>query len=91
MSHVDRIRWQCRIRPHEPALALPGPDPRIVTYDRLEAALNNAGRRMRELDVFNATLATLETAAHLDLLAARTRISRTEEDGEVRYAGLPAT
>jgi len=48
-------------------------------------------RRMRELDVFNATLATLETAAHLDLLAARTRIGRTEEDGEVRYAGLPAS
>ncbi|HSE55793.1 MAG TPA: MBL fold metallo-hydrolase [Nocardioidaceae bacterium] len=48
-------------------------------------------RRMRELDVFNATLATLETAAHLDLLAARTRIGRTEVDGEVRYAGLPAS
>ncbi|MGH3363561.1 MAG: MBL fold metallo-hydrolase [Nocardioidaceae bacterium] len=46
-------------------------------------------RTMRELDVFNATLATLETAAHLDLLAARTRIGRTEVDGEVRYAGLP--
>jgi len=48
-------------------------------------------RRMRDLDVFNATLATLETAAHLDLLAARTRIGRTEVDGEVRYAGLPVT
>lgn len=48
-------------------------------------------RTMRELDVFNATLATLETAAHLDLLAARTRIGRAEVDGEVRYAGLPAS
>jgi len=48
-------------------------------------------RRMRELDIFNATLATLETAAHLDLLATRIRIGRTEVDGEVRYAGLPGT
>ena len=51
MSYVDRIRWQCRIRPREPALALPGADRRIVTYDELDAALNNAGRRLRELAI----------------------------------------
>lgn len=48
-------------------------------------------RRMRDLDVFNATLATLETAAHLDLLAARTRVVRSEVDGAFRYQGLSST
>ena len=51
MSYVDRIRWQCRIRPREPALALPGPEQRVVTYGELDAALNNAGRRLRQLNV----------------------------------------
>ena len=46
-------------------------------------------RRMRDLDVFNATLATLETAAHLDLLAAQSRIVRAEVDGAFHYTGLP--
>jgi glyoxylase-like metal-dependent hydrolase (beta-lactamase superfamily II) len=48
-------------------------------------------RRMRDLDVFNAGLATLETAAHLDLLAAQTRILRSEVDGAFRYRGLPSS
>jgi glyoxylase-like metal-dependent hydrolase (beta-lactamase superfamily II) len=47
-------------------------------------------RRMGDLDFFNATLATLETETHLDLLAAQQRIVRTEADGAVRYARLPA-
>lgn len=47
-------------------------------------------RHMRDLDFFNATLATLETAAHLDLLVARGRIDRVEDDGAVRYTRLPA-
>ena len=51
MSYVDRIRWQCRIRAGEPALALPGPDQRIVTYGELGAAWNNAGRRLREFKI----------------------------------------
>jgi acyl-coenzyme A synthetase/AMP-(fatty) acid ligase len=51
MSYVDRIRWQCRIRPREPALALPGPDQCIVTYSELDAVLNNAGRKLRELAI----------------------------------------
>jgi glyoxylase-like metal-dependent hydrolase (beta-lactamase superfamily II) len=48
-------------------------------------------RNMRDLDVFNAALATMETAAHLDLLAARTRVVRTEVDGAWRYRGLPSS
>lgn len=40
-------------------------------------------RRLDELDPFNAMLATFETAAHLDLLAAQGRLTR-EDDGEVR-------
>src|SRR5690349_13913552 len=51
MTYVDRIRWQCRIRAGEPALALPGPDQRIVTYGELGAAWNNAGRRLREFKI----------------------------------------
>jgi acyl-coenzyme A synthetase/AMP-(fatty) acid ligase len=59
MSYVDRIRWQCRIRPREPALALPGADQRIVTYDELDVALNNAGRRLRELAIVRGAVYAL--------------------------------
>jgi glyoxylase-like metal-dependent hydrolase (beta-lactamase superfamily II) len=47
-------------------------------------------RRLDDLDVFNATLATLETAHHLDLLAAQTRVVRGQADGATRYTGLPS-
>jgi hypothetical protein len=43
-------------------------------------------RRIPDLDVFNAALATLETAAHLDLLAAQGRVRRTDDAGTTRYA-----
>ena len=46
-------------------------------------------RKLRDLDVFNAALATMETAAHLDLLAARDRIGRSDADGAFHYAPLP--
>jgi glyoxylase-like metal-dependent hydrolase (beta-lactamase superfamily II) len=38
-------------------------------------------RTMAELDLFNSALATLETLAHLELLAARGDVTRTEADG----------
>ncbi|HSE09381.1 MAG TPA: MBL fold metallo-hydrolase [Nocardioidaceae bacterium] len=44
-------------------------------------------RHLRDLDFFNATLATLEASTHLDLLAAQGRIVRSEADDIVRYAG----
>jgi glyoxylase-like metal-dependent hydrolase (beta-lactamase superfamily II) len=44
-------------------------------------------RALRELDPVNQALATLETAAHLDVLAERGHIRRQEDvDGLVRYA-----
>ena len=46
-------------------------------------------RKLRDLDVFNASLATMETGAHLDLLAARGRVLRSEADGVFHYAPLP--
>jgi glyoxylase-like metal-dependent hydrolase (beta-lactamase superfamily II) len=46
-------------------------------------------RRLGDLDVFNASLATLETGAHLDLLAAQARVVRTDDDGVLRYARPP--
>jgi glyoxylase-like metal-dependent hydrolase (beta-lactamase superfamily II) len=45
-------------------------------------------RRMRDLDTFNAALATLETCAHLELLAAQGRIRRHEVDGVVHYGSI---
>jgi glyoxylase-like metal-dependent hydrolase (beta-lactamase superfamily II) len=45
-------------------------------------------RRLRDLDVFNAALATLETAAHLELLAAQGRVGRAEVDGAPRFRGM---
>ena len=46
-------------------------------------------KRLDDLDVFNAALATMETHAHLQLLAARRELTRTETDGVDVYA-LPA-
>lgn len=43
-------------------------------------------RRLSELDVFNEAMATLETRAHLELLVARGRLTRSESDGVVSYA-----
>jgi glyoxylase-like metal-dependent hydrolase (beta-lactamase superfamily II) len=43
-------------------------------------------RRLGDLDVFNAALATLETRAHLELLVARGALERQVEDGVVSYA-----
>lgn len=41
--------------------------------------------RLRELDLFNAMLATLETAAHLQVLVERGRVTATEQDGVIHY------
>ena len=46
-------------------------------------------RTMAELDFFNAALASLETMAHLELLAARGDLVRTEVDGRVEYVAPP--
>ncbi len=43
-------------------------------------------RRLDELDPFNAMLATLETAAHLDLLVERGAANRDERDGVCHYS-----
>jgi len=47
-------------------------------------------RRFRELDVFNQVLASLETRAHLELLAAQGRVNRRNDtDGTIRYSPTP--
>jgi glyoxylase-like metal-dependent hydrolase (beta-lactamase superfamily II) len=46
-------------------------------------------KRVADLDVFNATLATLETLAHLELLAAQGQVQRHEDDGQVSYTPAP--
>jgi glyoxylase-like metal-dependent hydrolase (beta-lactamase superfamily II) len=45
-------------------------------------------RKLGELDAFNQTLAVLETAAHLDLLAYQGKMTTTDVDG-VRHYSLP--
>ncbi|GAA1968235.1 MBL fold metallo-hydrolase [Amycolatopsis minnesotensis] len=45
-------------------------------------------RQLSEMDVFNRMLATLETAAHLDLLVAQGKLSATRTGG-VRHYSLP--
>ncbi len=42
-------------------------------------------RRASDLNPFDAVLAAFETLAHLELLAARGQLSRTEDDGTVRF------
>ncbi|MEU4380776.1 MBL fold metallo-hydrolase [Micromonospora echinofusca] len=43
-------------------------------------------RRLGDLDVFNAMLAVTETAAHLELLVAQGRLTRSDAGGVRRYA-----
>jgi glyoxylase-like metal-dependent hydrolase (beta-lactamase superfamily II) len=43
-------------------------------------------RHLDELDVFNSALASMETMAHLELLAARGSITSTDDDGVNLYA-----
>ena len=45
-------------------------------------------RALRDLDVFNSVLATLETFTHLELLAAQGRIGRGESSGTVTFRAL---
>ncbi len=62
-----------------------------TSYDvAVELPWTRHERRMPDLDVFNAALATMETAAHLDLLVAQGRLQREEEAGVRRYRGMPS-
>lgn len=80
------------LRHHEDRLALC----RQAVEAGLETAYAVAGvlpwtrhrRSLRDLDTFNAALASLETATHLDLLAARGEVARTQVDGTRRYASM---
>ncbi|MGH3330083.1 MAG: MBL fold metallo-hydrolase [Nocardioidaceae bacterium] len=56
----------------------------------LELPWTRHARRMRDLDFFNAALATLETLAHLELLAAQGRVARQTVDGTARFRSMPA-
>ena len=47
------------------------------------------GRHLGELDVFNSALASMETMAHLELLAARGSITSTDDGGVNVYAPAP--
>ena len=60
---------------------------RDTAYDvAVDLPWTRHARRMDDLDVFNAALASMETMAHLDLLAARGQITRTQVDGVNRYS-----
>jgi glyoxylase-like metal-dependent hydrolase (beta-lactamase superfamily II) len=45
-------------------------------------------RRLVDLDVFNTALASMETLAHLELLAAQGRVTRSETDGVLVFGPL---
>ena len=60
---------------------------RETAYDvAVDLPWTRHARRMDDLDVFNAALASMETMAHLDLLAARGEITRSRSDGVNVYA-----
>ncbi|WP_109507844.1 MBL fold metallo-hydrolase [Nocardioides speluncae] len=61
-----------------------------TAYDvALELPWTRHERRMRDLDLFNAALATLETRAHLELLVARGELTRTPDQGGFVYQRPP--
>ena len=55
MTVVDRVRWQCRLYPDEPALALPDAH-EVVTYGRLDYYLNNACRTLTAMGIVPGTV-----------------------------------
>jgi glyoxylase-like metal-dependent hydrolase (beta-lactamase superfamily II) len=67
---LDRVTAGSRTA-YEAALALPW---------------TRRGRRFADLDPFNQMLATMETAVHLDLLAAQGRVTRTVTEELITYA-----
>lgn len=53
-----------------------------TAYDvAVELPWTRRHRALRDLDLFNSALATLETLAHLELLASRGDLERAEDDG----------
>ncbi|CAN5611106.1 MBL fold metallo-hydrolase [soil metagenome] len=59
---------------------------RHTAYDvAVDLPWTRHARRMDDLDVFNAALASMETMAHLDLLAARGEITRSQDGGVNEY------
>jgi glyoxylase-like metal-dependent hydrolase (beta-lactamase superfamily II) len=46
-------------------------------------------KRMDELDFFNGALASMETMAHLELLAAQGKITKRDDDGVNVYGSMP--
>src|SRR4030095_5692234 len=56
MILVDKIRWQCRMMPGEPAVVPPAPHNGIVTYGRLEHYLNNACANLNAMGVVPGTV-----------------------------------
>ena len=60
---------------------------RTTAYDVAgELPWTRHAKRLDDLDVFNAALATMETHAHLQLLAARGELTCTDTDGVDVYA-----
>src|SRR5258705_12125725 len=55
MSFIDRIRWQCRLRPESPALLLPG-TAGTLSYGRLARHLNSVCRRLNEIGIVSGTV-----------------------------------
>lgn len=62
---------------------------RETAYDvATELPWTRHARRLADLDVFNTALASMETMAHLELLAAQGRVLRSEIDGVLVYGRL---
>ena len=51
MTFVDRIRWQCRMRPEKPALSLPGSSRATVSYGQLSHHLDSVRRKLSEVAI----------------------------------------
>ena len=85
-----RARRRAGRAPRRAARALPRLGARRAGRRRTTSRATCPGpgtqRRLDDLDVFNAALASMETMAHLELLAARGPITRTDDDGVNVYA-----
>ncbi len=56
MTFIDKIRWQCRMRPENPALSLPGASRGTVSYGRINYHLDSVSRKLSEIAIVPGTV-----------------------------------
>ena len=77
MNIVDAILFQCRRQPPVAAICVPGQDPGLISYRRLEQSIHNIGRRVLPLGLAPGSIVAVniqDVIFHAAMLLALTRL-----------------